>query len=44
VFFQLGMVLQVFVGRMFFSEGDFGRRLIAAMIMALGSVLILWRG
>lgn len=44
VFFQLGMVLQVFVGRFFFNEGSFLRRLIAALIMALGSALILWRG
>jgi drug/metabolite transporter (DMT)-like permease len=44
VFFQLGMVLQVFVGRFFFNEGSFFRRLAAAAIMALGSVLILWRG
>jgi drug/metabolite transporter (DMT)-like permease len=44
VFFQLGMVLQVFVGRIFFNEGAFVRRLSAALIMALGSALILWRG
>ena len=44
VFFQLGMVLQVLVGRIFFSEGAFARRLIAAVVMAAGSVLILWRG
>ncbi|MGZ8940147.1 MAG: EamA family transporter [Limisphaerales bacterium] len=44
VFFQLGMVLQVFVGRIFFSEPAFLRRLLAAIVMALGSVLILWRG
>lgn len=44
VFFQLGMVLQVFVGRIFFREEHFVRRLTAAMIMALGSALIVWRG
>jgi drug/metabolite transporter (DMT)-like permease len=44
VFFQLGMILQVFVGKLFFKEGAFFRRLIAAVVMALGSVLILWRG
>jgi drug/metabolite transporter (DMT)-like permease len=41
VFFQLGMVLQVFVGRVFFREGAFARRLVASVIMALGSILIL---
>lgn len=44
VFFQLGMVLQVFVGRIFFQEVAFVRRLLAALVMAAGSVLILWRG
>lgn len=44
VFFQLGTVLQVFVGRIFFREPDFLRRLFAALVMALGSLLILWRG
>lgn len=44
VFFQLGMVLQVFVGRIFFQETAFFRRLLAAIIMAAGSALILWRG
>ena len=44
VFFQLGMVLQVFVGRIFFREPAFLRRLFAALVMALGSILILWRG
>ena len=41
VFFQLGMVLQVFVGRIFFREPSFLRRLIAALVMAAGSILIL---
>jgi drug/metabolite transporter (DMT)-like permease len=44
VFFQLGMLLQVFVGRIFFKERSFVRRLAAAMVMATGSVLILWKG
>jgi drug/metabolite transporter (DMT)-like permease len=44
VFFQLGMLFQVFVGRIFFGEASFVRRLIAAAIMALGSVLILSKG
>jgi uncharacterized membrane protein len=44
VFFQLGMVLQVFAGRIFFNEPSFFRRLIAAIIMAGGSALILWKG
>ncbi|HYE31700.1 MAG TPA: EamA family transporter [Methylomirabilota bacterium] len=44
VFFQLGMVLQVFVGRFIFDEPAFGRRVLAAIIMAAGSFLILWKG
>jgi drug/metabolite transporter (DMT)-like permease len=44
VFFQLGMALQVLVGRFFFREGAFVRRLVASIVMAIGSVLILWRG
>jgi drug/metabolite transporter (DMT)-like permease len=44
VFFQLGMVLQVFVGRIVFHEPSFARRLVAAIVMASGSVLILWKG
>jgi drug/metabolite transporter (DMT)-like permease len=44
VFFQLGMVLQVFVGRFFFQEGAFRRRFVASIIMALGSILILSKG
>jgi hypothetical protein len=38
------MVLQVFAGRIFFNEPSFFRRLIAAIIMAGGSALILWKG
>jgi drug/metabolite transporter (DMT)-like permease len=44
VYFQLGMVLQVFIGRIFFKERAFGRRLVASAIMACGSVLVLWKG
>ncbi|HEX7858978.1 MAG TPA: EamA family transporter [Verrucomicrobiae bacterium] len=44
VYFQLGMVLQVFVGRIFFNEGHFVRRIVAAFVMAVGSALILARG
>ena len=44
VFFQMGMVLQVFVGRVFFKEPAFARRLVAAVVMAGGSALILWKG
>jgi drug/metabolite transporter (DMT)-like permease len=44
VFFQLGMVLQVFVGRLFFKERAFLRRLFASLIMASGSIIILWKG
>jgi drug/metabolite transporter (DMT)-like permease len=44
VYFQLGMVLQVFIGRMFFKEPAFIRRLVASAVMAFGSVLVLWKG
>lgn len=44
VYFQLGMVLQVFVGKVWFSEGAFVRRLIASIIMAAGSALVLSKG
>ncbi len=44
VYFQLGMILQVFVGRIFFKEPAFFRRLVASAIMAFGSVLVLWKG
>lgn len=44
VFFQLGMVLQVVVGRVFFNEPAFLRRLIGAIIMSFGSALIVWKG
>jgi len=44
VYFQLGMILQVFVGRIVFQEQQFVRRLIASAIMAAGSLLVLWKG
>lgn len=44
VFFQLGMVLQVVVGRVFFREPAFARRMLGAVIMSAGSALILLRG
>jgi drug/metabolite transporter (DMT)-like permease len=44
VFFQLGMILQVMVGRFVFREPAFKRRLAGCVIMALGSALILWKG
>ena len=44
VFFQLALVLQVFVGRFFFNEPHFRRRLLAAVIMSAGSAIILWKG
>jgi drug/metabolite transporter (DMT)-like permease len=44
VFFQLALVLQVFVGRFFFNEPHFRRRLLAALIMSAGSAIIPWKG
>ncbi len=44
VYFQLGMVLQVIVGRVCFGEPAFARRLFACMVMAAGGGLVLWRG
>jgi drug/metabolite transporter (DMT)-like permease len=44
VYFQLGMVLQVFTGGMLFKEPQMGRRLAACAIMCLGSALVLWKG
>lgn len=43
-FFQLGMIIQVFVGKYFFHEPHFGRRLLACVVMTFGSLLILWKG
>lgn len=39
--FQLGMVLQVFIGYKVFKEKDIGRKLIASIVMMLGSVMVL---
>jgi drug/metabolite transporter (DMT)-like permease len=44
VFFQLGMALQVIVGRVLFKEPAFVRRMIGAIIMSAGSGLIVWKG
>jgi drug/metabolite transporter (DMT)-like permease len=44
VFFQLGMLLQVIAGKVFFSEPRFGKRLFASAVIASGSILILWKG
>jgi drug/metabolite transporter (DMT)-like permease len=44
VFFQLGMVLQVIVGRVVFGEPAFGRRLAGCLVMGAGGALIVWRG
>lgn len=44
VYFQLGMVLQVLTGGVFFREPEIGRRLIACAIMCIGSGLVLWKG
>jgi drug/metabolite transporter (DMT)-like permease len=44
VFFQLGMVLQVIVGRVFFKEAAFRRRMAGAIIMSIGSGVIAWKG
>ena len=44
VFFQLGMVLQVIAGRLFFREPHFGRRMLGCVIMSIGAALIVWRG
>lgn len=39
--FQLGMVLQVFLGYRLFNEGHIIRRLVACLVMILGSLLII---
>jgi drug/metabolite transporter (DMT)-like permease len=44
VFFQLGMVLQVIAGRLFFREPHFGRRMVGCVVMSIGAALIIWRG
>lgn len=44
VFFQLGMILQVIVGRFLFREPHFGRRMVGCVIMSIGAALIVWKG
>lgn len=43
-FFQLGMVIQVLLGRWLFGEPQLARRLIACLIMSLGALLVLLAG
>lgn len=43
-FFQLGMVLQVILGRWIFREPDFRRRLFACALMSAGALLVLFAG
>lgn len=40
--FQLNMVLQVFLGYHVFKEQDFKQRLIASLVMVLGSVIVIY--
>lgn len=42
--FQLGMLLQVPAGRVFFNEREWWPRMSAAAVMFLGSVLVVWLG
>jgi hypothetical protein len=44
VFFQLAMVLQVIIGRVYFREAQFRARFVASLVITLGSILILWKG
>jgi drug/metabolite transporter (DMT)-like permease len=44
VYFQLGMILQVIAGRIFFREPHFARRMFGCVVMAIGAALILSRG
>ncbi|MFW5451083.1 MAG: EamA family transporter [Methylophagaceae bacterium] len=39
--FQLGMVLQVFLGYRIFNEQHFARRLAACLVMVVGSIMVL---
>ena len=39
--FQLGMVIQVLIGYRVFNEKDIGRKLLAAVVMMTGSVMVL---
>jgi drug/metabolite transporter (DMT)-like permease len=42
--FQLGMVLQVITGGLFFKEPAWGWRVAGCAVMCLGSSLVLWKG
>ena len=42
--FQVGMILQVFAGHLFFQERDIKRRLLAAVIMLIGAMIIICQG
>lgn len=44
VFFQLGMILQVIAGRVFFREPHFARRMFGCAVMAIGAAIILLLG
>jgi uncharacterized membrane protein len=44
VYFQLGMILQVIGGRVFFREPHFARRMFGCVVMAIGAALILSHG
>lgn len=43
-YFQLGMILQVVLGRLFFQEPQLRRRLAGAAIMCVGNGLLAWKG
>jgi drug/metabolite transporter (DMT)-like permease len=42
--FQLGMLLQVVAGRLFLGEPAFRKRLIATVVMTIGTAVIAWFG
>ncbi len=43
-FFQLGSLLSVYLGHRLFGEADFFRRLLAAIVMVVGAILIMLAG
>ena len=43
-FFQLGMVLQVLIGRWVLREAEFRKRLVACLVMGIGALLVLIGG
>jgi uncharacterized membrane protein len=43
-FFQLGMALQVVMGRVFFKEKAVSRRMAGCVIMGVGCALVVWKG